>query len=184
MDSGRNFFDSNRMLGSVKEYGGRGFHAGVSTMGDFRKFILRGNVVDLAVGVVIGAAFNGLVQSFVKDIITPLIGEFGVKSLTDFSWEPVKNGNIFRFGDFLSLFISFLITAAVVYFFVVKPINTLEDRVSRLRPKHEEAPTTRDCPFCLSSVPLKATRCAYCTAQLPPDNTQPAQPMQQMPPQR
>lgn len=164
----QDFFDRDRLASSVRNYGGRGLHAGLSTLGDFRKFILRGNVVDLAVGVVIGAAFNGLVQGFVKDIITPLVGEFGIHNLSTFTWEPIKNGNIFSVGDFLNLLLSFLITAAVVYFFVVKPVNVLEDRYNRLRPKHEEAPTTRDCPFCLSTVPLKATRCAYCTAQLPP----------------
>ena len=160
-------FDRNRVLGSVKDVSGRGLHAGLSTLGDFQKFLLRGNVIDLAVGVVIGAAFNGLVQSVVKDLLTPLIGLMGVQNLPDLQ-VTAAGGNIFRFGDVLNVLFSFLITAAVVYFFVVKPTNILHDRYDKLRPKHEEAPKTRDCPFCLSTVPRAATRCAYCTAQLSP----------------
>ena len=162
-------FDRNRVLGSVKDVSGRGLHAGLSTLGDFQKFILRGNVVDLAVGVVIGAAFNGLVQGFVSDFLQPLIGAMisyitggQTRSLDAYVSGP------FLWGHFIGLLISFLLTAAVVYFFVVKPINFLHDRYGRLRPKHEEAPTTRECPFCLSKVPRTAIRCAYCTAQLPP----------------
>jgi large conductance mechanosensitive channel len=139
----------------------------MSTLGDFQKFILRGNVIDLAVGVVIGAAFNGLVQAVVKDLITPLIGLMGIGNLSDYT-VVAAGGNVFRFGDILNVFVSFLITAAVVYFFVVKPTNILHERYEKLRPKHEEAPTTRECPFCLSEVPRAATRCAYCTSQLPP----------------
>jgi len=159
-------FDRDRILGSAKDFGGRGLHAGLSTLGDFQKFILRGNVVDLSVGFVIGAAFNGLVQAIVKDLITPLVGLVGVTDLSTFSWT--FRSNVFHFGDVLNVLVSFLLTAAVVYFFVVKPTNVLHDRYERLRPKHEETPKTRDCPFCLSTVPRAATRCAYCTAQLPP----------------
>ncbi|GCE11438.1 large conductance mechanosensitive channel protein MscL [Tengunoibacter tsumagoiensis] len=158
-----NFFDRDKLLGSVKEYGGRGLHAGFDTLGDFKKFLLRGNVVDLAVGVVIGAAFNGLVQAAVTDLLQPLIG-----SATHIGNLDTFHRGSFMIGHFLGVCISFLLTAAVVYFLVIKPINTLQDRYNRLRPKKPEAPTTRECPFCLSTVPLKATRCAYCTAQLPP----------------
>ncbi len=157
--------DNGNLIGSARNLGAHGLHAGLSTLGDFRKFILRGNVVDLAVGVVIGAAFNSVVQGLVKDIITPLIGAFvNVNSFEvyKFGWR----GQTFAIGDLIGVLISFLVTAAVVYFFVVKPINALEDR---FRPKQQAvSPTTRECPFCLSTVPLKATRCAYCTAQLPP----------------
>lgn len=156
--------DRNDIAGSARHLGSRGVHAGLSTLGDFRKFLLRGNVVDLAVGVVIGAAFNSVVQSLVKDIITPLIGAFiNVNGLEvyKFGWR----GQTFSIGDLIGVLISFIVTAAVVYFFVVKPINALEDR---FKPKQQAAsPTTRECPFCLSTVPLRATRCAYCTAQLP-----------------
>lgn len=158
---------SNRddVVGSARNLGSRGFHAGLSTLGDFRKFLLRGNVVDLAVGVVIGAAFNSVVQSLVKDIITPLIGAF--VNVNNFeTYKLPWRGQTFSIGDLIAVLISFLVTAAVVYFLIVKPINALEDR---FRPKQQPAsPTTRECPFCLSTVPLKATRCAYCTAQLPP----------------
>jgi large conductance mechanosensitive channel len=150
----------------ARDLGGRGFHAGLSTMGDFRKFILRGNVVDLAVGVVIGVAFNNVVQALVKDIITPLIpGQHGVSGLT---YPVAYSGGIINLGDLINVIISFLVIALVVYFFVVKPINALEEGYGRLRPKQPEAPTTRDCPYCLSEIPLQATRCAFCTSPLPP----------------
>ncbi|GER87012.1 large-conductance mechanosensitive channel [Dictyobacter vulcani] len=161
----RDLFDRDNLM----DYGKRGFRGGLNTLGDFQKFLLRGNVVDLAVGIVIGAAFNGLVQAFVTDFLQPLIGSFAHTS----SFDKVKTPPVgaippLAYGHFIGVLISFILTAAVVYFFVVKPINTLNDRYNRLRPKKEEGPTTKDCPFCLSSVPLKATRCAYCTAQLPP----------------
>ncbi len=163
--------DRGDIVSSARNLGSHGWHAGLSTLGDFRKFLLRGNVVDLAVGVVIGAAFNSVVQGFVKDIITPLIGAF--VNVNGFGgYKFIWRGQTFSIGDLIGILITFIITAAVVYFFVVKPINALEDR---FRPKQQPAsPTTRECPFCLSTVPLKATRCAYCTAQLPPaENPQP-----------
>ncbi len=164
---------SDNALDRARDSGGRGFRAGLSTMGDFQKFILRGNVVDLAVGVVIGAAFNTVVQAFVKDIINPLIpgGKNGLFSTI----IPMPYGPGLAVGDLINAIISFLISAAVVYFFVVKPVNALEDSYNRLHPKKEEAPKIRECPFCLSTVPLKATRCAYCTAQLPPADAPAAQ---------
>ena len=170
------FPDRDHLVGTVKDFSGRGLHASLSTLGDFRKFLLRGNVVDLAVGVVIGVAFNSLVQGFVSDFLEPLVGIIisaitggNTKSLNDY-----KTG-VFAWGHFIGLLISFILTAAALYFFVVKPINSLQDRYSHLRPKKDEAPTTRECPFCLSTVPLKATRCAYCTAQLPPAAALPTQ---------
>jgi large conductance mechanosensitive channel len=159
----REIFNPNNLA----DYGKRGFQGGLHTLGDFKQFLLRGNVVDLAVGVIIGAAFNGVVQSFVKDLILPLLGLFGVSQNFSTATATVAH-QIFYWGDFVTVAISFIITAAVVYFFVVKPINALENGFSRLRPKPVEAPTTRECPFCLSEVNIRATRCAYCTAQLPP----------------
>jgi large conductance mechanosensitive channel len=158
--------ERDSLLGSVRDFGGRGLHAGLSTLGDFQKFLLRGNVVDLAVGVVIGVAFNNLVQAVVKDLITPLIGLIVTPNLSGLVGH--LGGQDFLYGDVINIFISFIITAAVVFFFVVKPMNILHDRYEGLRPKHEEKPKTRECPFCLSTVPRAATRCAYCTAQLPP----------------
>ena len=147
-----------------RDFGERGVHSGLSTLGDFRKFILRGNVVDLAVGIVIGAAFTAVVTAMVKDLITPLIGLFGNVDFSRLQYTVGKT--TFLVGDFINAVISFLILAFVVYFFVVRPVNTLTDRFK----PHEapKTPTTRECPFCLSNVPLKATRCSFCTAQLPP----------------
>jgi large conductance mechanosensitive channel len=128
---------------------------------DFRDFILRGSVVDLAVGVVIGAAFNSVVQSFSKGVITPLIGIPGKISLGDVAFSI--NGSKFLIGDFVNTVISFLITAAVVYFFVVRPMNWLTSRLKSETPVEE---TTCECPYCLSKIPIKARRCAFCTADL------------------
>jgi large conductance mechanosensitive channel len=150
----------------ARDLGGRGFHAGLSTAGDFRKFILRGNVVDLAVGVVIGTAFNTVVQGLVKDIITPLIP--GQRGAAGWTVKVLYSGGTLNFGDLVNVIISFLVIALVVYFLVVKPINTLEETYNRIRPKQPEAPTKRDCPYCLSEIPLQATRCAFCTSPLPP----------------
>jgi large conductance mechanosensitive channel len=140
-------------------------HRAWSTLGDFQKFILRGNVVDLAVGIMIGAAFSSVVNGLVADIITPLIPAFnggldGLKIHVAYTNSDVKVGAL------LIAIISFLILAFVIYFFVVKPVNALTERFTPKKPPAE--PTTRECPYCLSSIPLRATRCAFCTAQLPP----------------
>ncbi len=142
---------------------------------EFRAFILRGNVVDLAVGIVIGAAFGGIVNSFVKDLITPLIGIFGGFNFPGLSFTI--NRSTFLIGDFINVVISFIILAFVIFFFVVKPVNAL---MVRYKPKEAEAPpATRDCPYCLNSVPLKATRCGYCTSVLPPPIQSPTAQQQQ-----
>jgi large conductance mechanosensitive channel len=128
---------------------------------EFREFVLRGNVIDLAVGVVIGAAFGSVVTAFVKDIITQLIS---VPGQTNFSeWYFQVGGARFLYGDFLNAFVSFLLIATVVFFFIVKPVNIL---MSRFKSTPPEIITTRDCPFCLSKIPLAATRCAFCTAEV------------------
>ena len=137
--------------------------ATVGVLSGFKSFILRGNVVDLAIGIMIGVAFSGVVNSLVGDIITPLIPALG-KGLSDAS-ITVYTGGTLRYGHFINTILSFLILAVVIYFFIVRPVNALMDR---FKPRPAATPTTRDCPFCLSNVPLKATRCAYCTAQLPP----------------
>ena len=151
-----------------------------SWLSGFRTFILRGNVVDLAVGIVIGAAFTAVVNGLVSDVITPLIPVPG-GSLTNWKWHPPYNPNPNAFlnvGTFINAIITFLIVAFVIYFFVVRPVNALTER---FKPKETPAaPTTRDCPYCLSSIPLMATRCAYCTSPLPPPNQTPA-PAQQTP---
>lgn len=129
-------------------------------MSGFRKFILRGNVVDLAVAVVIGAAFGTVVQALVKDLITPIIGAFG--GVPDFSALVFTiNNSRFLIGDFINALLSFLVIAAVVYFFVVVPLNRLVARFSADTPP---AAPTHECPECLSKIPVKARRCAFCTA--------------------
>jgi large conductance mechanosensitive channel len=128
----------------------------------FRDFILRGNVVDLAVAVVIGAAFGAIVNALVADIINPLIA--AVVRKPDFSFLKVTlHGGVIKYGDFLNAAISFLIIAATIYFLVVLPLNTL---LARLRPHPAAAaPTTKPCPECLSDIPIAAKRCSHC-AQL------------------
>jgi len=129
------------------------------TLGGFKQFVLRGNVVDLAVGVVFGAAFSGLVNSIVKDLITPLIA--AVFTQPDFSQIVFTiNGSKFMLGDFLNVFISFIILAAVVYFFIVLPMNAL---IARSRKEPPPDPTTKKCPQCKSEIPIDASRCKYCT---------------------
>ena len=132
----------------------------------FRDFILRGNVVDLAVAVVIGAAFTGIVTALVSDLINPLIAAtVGQPNLT-FITIHVGKGE-FKIGDFLDHTISFLIIAGVVYFFVVLPINWLLARVKAMSAPPPAAPTTKQCPECLSDIPLAARRCAHCTQPVP-----------------
>ena len=125
----------------------------------FKQFILRGNVVDMAVGVVIGAAFAGVVAAFTKDLLTPLIA--AVVGKTDFAAISFTiNGSVFNVGDFINALVSFLLIAAAVYFFVVTPVNML---VSRMRKAPAPAdPTTKKCPECLSEIPIDARRCARC----------------------
>src|ERR1700716_3421902 len=125
-------------------------------MSGFKKFLLRGNVVDLAVAVVIGAAFGAVVQALVKDLITPIIGAFG--GVPDFSaLFFTVNGSKFLIGDFINAVLSFVIIAAVVYFFVVVPVSRL---IARFVPEPPPPAPTRECPFCLSKIPVRATRCA------------------------
>jgi large conductance mechanosensitive channel len=133
-------------------------------LSEFEAFILRGNVVDLAVGIIIGAAFNGVVQALVKDVITPLIPTPSKSGLSDFILKIPITGTQLMIGDFINTIISFLILALVVFFFVVKPVNSL---ITRYKPKEAGPTMTRECPFCLSTIPIKATRCAYCTSQVP-----------------
>ncbi|MHB8437545.1 MAG: large conductance mechanosensitive channel protein MscL [Acidimicrobiales bacterium] len=134
---------------------------------DFKAFILRGNVVDLAVGIVIGAAFGAVVSSFVKDLITPLVAipSSGKKQQSFASLYFVIHGSKFAYGDFVNSIVSFVIVAAAIFFLVVKPINAL---TARRRRGQEEEPGTRACPECLSDVPTRATRCAFCTSVLTP----------------
>ena len=130
-------------------------------LGGFKKFILRGNVVDLAVGIVIGAAFTGVVQALVKDIITPLIGIFGgIPNMS--SWTVTVRGTVFPIGDFLNALVSFLLIALVVYFLIVVPVTKLMDKY---KPEPKPSPT-KECPECVSKIPKAARRCPQCTVQI------------------
>jgi large conductance mechanosensitive channel len=131
------------------------------TVKDFKAFILRGNVVDLAIAVVIGAAFGAVVTAFVKDLITPILA---IPGKTDFSeLKFTIRESDFLYGDFLNVVISFVSIAAAVFFFVVRPVNAL---MARRKTEPEVMATTRDCPYCLSSIPIAASRCAFCTADV------------------
>ena len=128
-----------------------------------KQFLLRGNVLDLAVAVVMGGAFGAVVTSLVKDLLTPLIAAFAAKP--DFSAISIMiNGSKFLIGDFVNQVISFLLIAVAVYFFVVLPVNTLMARVRRGETAPD--PTTKKCGECLSDVPIGARRCAHCTSVL------------------
>ena len=129
-------------------------------MKGFKQFLLRGNVVDLAVAVVVGAAFGAVVTAFVKDLLTPLIAAVvGKPDFSAFFFDV--NGSRFLYGDFINAAVSFLLVSAAVYFFVVLPINTLIQRY-RKAPAPAD-PTTKKCPECLSEIPIAAKRCAFCT---------------------
>ena len=131
------------------------------TMKDFKAFILRGTVVDLAIAVVIGAAFGDVVKALVKDLVTPIIA---IPGKTDFSsLKFAIRQSDFLYGDFLNVVISFVSIAAAVFFFVVRPVNNL---MARRKTEPEVMATTRDCPYCLSSIPIAASRCAFCTADV------------------
>jgi large conductance mechanosensitive channel len=130
----------------------------------FKQFILRGNVIDMAVGVVIGAAFASVVSAFTKDLLTPLIAALVGKP--DFSaLKFTVNGSMFAIGEFVNAAVSFLLVAAAVYFFVVTPVNLL---IARMRKAPAPADsTTKKCPECLSEIPIDAKRCAYCAQPVP-----------------
>ncbi len=135
---------------------------------EFKKFILRGNVMDMAVGVIVGGAFTAIVTSLNADILTPILGVFGG---TDFSYLTVKLGSgenapVLTYGNFITAVINFLITALVI-FLLLKVINTLTEKLSRKQEAQEAAaPTTKKCPYCMSEIDIQATRCPHCTSVL------------------
>jgi large conductance mechanosensitive channel len=131
----------------------------VKLLADFKKFVLRGNVVDLAVAFVIGLAFAAVVKALVADLITPIIAViFGKPSFENLSFTI--NGSHFLYGDFINNLITFLSIAAAVFFFVVAPITHLMAR------RAQEDPDTKECPECTSAIPVNARRCPQCTAQI------------------
>ena len=126
---------------------------------EFKAFMLRGNLVDMAVGIVIGLAFAAVISSLVADLVTPLIAAiFGKPDFASLSFTI--NGSVFLYGDFINAVISFVLVATVLFFVVVKPVNALRAR------RESPDPTTRACPECLSEIPLEAHRCAFCTTEL------------------
>jgi large conductance mechanosensitive channel len=136
---------------------------GESMLKGFKQFVMRGNVLDLAVAVVIGGAFGKIVAALVADLLNPLIAAIAGKP--DFSAIHFNvNGSLFKLGDFLNEVVSFLLIAAAVYFFVVAPVNALNER--RNRGQAPPDPTTKKCPECLTEVPIAARRCAACTSPL------------------
>ena len=131
-------------------------------LGEFKQFVLRGNVIDLAVAVVIGAAFGAVVTSLVETIITPSIAAIGGQP--DFSaLDFTINGSVFRYGAFINAVIAFLIIAAAVFFIVIRPMNAV---LTRMRTEPTPDPLTRKCPECLSEVQVGARRCPFCTSAL------------------
>jgi large conductance mechanosensitive channel len=127
---------------------------------EFKKFLLRGNMVDLAVAVVIGAAFGAVIAALVKDLITPLIAAlFGKPDFGGLTFS--LNNSVFRYGDFINAVLAFVLVAAAVFFFVVVPVNRL---MARSRQEPPADPTTRKCSECLSEIPVGARRCAFCTS--------------------
>lgn len=137
---------------------------GRSLLTEFREFILRGNLVDLAVAVVIGTAFTALVNALVKDLITPLLAAIGGKPHFD-ELHVTLNNSTFAYGAFINALLTFLTVAAVCFFLIVKPVNAL---LARLRPEPKVDSPTRECPECLSDIPAAARRCAFCTAEVGP----------------
>lgn len=135
---------------------------------EFKKFILRGNVMDMAVGVIVGGAFTAIVTSLNADILTPILGLFGG---TDFSYLTVKMGSgenapVLHYGNFITAVINFLITALVI-FLILKAINKISERLSAYKGEEEAAaPTTKKCPYCKSEIDIEATRCPQCTSVL------------------
>jgi large conductance mechanosensitive channel len=133
----------------------------MSLANEFKDFILKGNVIDLAVAVVIGVAFNAVVTAFVTDIVTPLIG---IPGHVDFaSLTYTINGSVFMVGSFVNAIINFVTIALVIFFFIVKPVSKMKEVTSK---KDAASPTTKQCPECLSTIPIKAKRCAFCTAEV------------------
>jgi large conductance mechanosensitive channel len=133
-------------------------------MKGFKQFLLRGNVVDMAVGVVVGAAFGGVVNSMVKDLLTPFLAAVVRKpDFSSFSFEI--HGGKFLYGDFINNVISFVIIAAAVYFAVVLPINALMSKFQQAEKPAQ--PNSKKCPECMSEIPIDARRCAHCTQPVP-----------------
>ena len=129
---------------------------------EFREFLFRGNVIDLAVALVIGTAFGIVIKSFVDNVLTPLVGLLGIPDMS--TWSVTVGSAVLTYGLFLQAVIYFILVAGALFFFLIKPRNSFE---ARRQAGIEEAPTTKPCPFCATDIPLAATRCPNCTQPLP-----------------
>jgi large conductance mechanosensitive channel len=141
-----------------------------SLASEFKTFLFRGNLVELAVAVVIGLAFTAVVTAVVEDLVTPLIAAiFGKADFSALTFE--LNGSVFKYGDFINKLINFVTVAAVIFFLIIKPMNLL---MARARKEPPPDPTERKCPACLETIALAATRCKFCTSEVQPLETVPA----------
>lgn len=131
-------------------------------LNEFKKFICRGNVMDMAVGIIIGGAFTTIVNSLVTDIITPLLGLFGGMNFDQYAWN-ITGDVVLAYGKFITAIINFLIMALVI-FFLVRTINKISEKYGKK--EEPKAPTTKKCPYCKSDIAIDATRCPHCTSQL------------------
>lgn len=131
---------------------------------EFKEFISRGNVMDMAVGIIIGGAFTNVVSSLVKDIINPILGLFGGMNFDQLSWNIIGDVTL-NYGSFLTTVINFLIMAFVV-FLIVKVMNTISNRFARNKEEEKQEPTVKVCPFCKSEIDIQASRCPHCTSNL------------------
>src|SRR5215212_9016346 len=135
-----------------------------SLAGEFKTFLFRGNLVELAVAVVIGLAFTAVVSAMVEDLVTPLIAAiFGKADFSALTFE--LNGSVFKYGDFINKLINFITVAAVIFFLIIKPMNVL---IARSRREPPPDPAERKCPSCLETIPSAATRCKFCTSEVEP----------------
>lgn len=146
---------------------GKNAKKGKGIIAEFKKFIMRGNVLDMAVGVIVGGAFTSIVTSLNQDILTPILGIFGG---TDFSYLTVtlgkgENAPVLCYGNFITAVLNFLITAFII-FCLIKGINAIGDKVKKKEEAAPAAPTAKKCPYCLSEIPLEAVRCPHCTSHL------------------
>lgn len=143
---------------------------------EFKEFISRGNVIDMAVGIIIGGAFTSIVSSLVSDVISPVLGLFGNTNLEQYKWVikegieaadgTIEGGVTLAYGNFISAVINFLIMSVIV-FLLVKLINTVTKALNKKKEEPAAAPTTKICPFCKSEINIEATRCPHCTSELP-----------------
>lgn len=133
----------------------------MSLLNEFKDFVMKGDVIDLAVAVVVGLAFNAVVTAFVTDIITPVIGIPGHLNFASLSYTV--NGSVILVGVFINAVINFITIALVVFFFIIKPMSKIKEKTSKKAPV---SPTTKQCPECLSVIPIGAKRCAFCTSKV------------------